>query len=124
QSITIMNKIKIGYYVATGLLSLMLLGSVIGFYFLQTDVAQGAFTALGYPAYLVIPLGVLKLAGVATLLTRFNARVVEWAYAAFAINFSLAITAHLSVGDGEAGGAMAALVLLVISYILGVKSSS
>lgn len=119
-----MNKIKIGYYVVTGLLSLMLLYSVIGMYFLQTEMVQGFFQALGYPSYLVIPLGVLKLAGVATLLSRFNPRVVEWAYAGFAINFSLAASAHLSVGDGEAGGAIGALVLLVTSYVLSMKSFS
>ncbi|MEQ9301801.1 MAG: DoxX family protein [Cyclobacteriaceae bacterium] len=117
-----MNKLKIGYYVVTGLLSLMLLYSVIGMYFLQTEMVQGFFTSLGYPSYLVIPLGIAKLAGIATLLSRFNPRVVEWAYTGFFINFSLAATAHLSVGDGEAGGAIAALVLLVISYILGTRS--
>jgi len=113
---------KIAYYVITGLLSLMLLYSSIGMYLMQTEMVKGFFEALGFPTYLVIPLAIAKITGVIVLLTRLNFYVKEWVYAAFFFNFSLAASAHINVGDGEAGGAFAALVLLVASYILDKKA--
>lgn len=113
-----MNKLKIAFYGVTGLLSLMLLFAAIGNYFLNTAAIKEAFGALGFPAFIVIPLGIAKIAGVIVLLTRFNKTLVEWAYAGFFFNFILAASAHLSVGDGEAVGSFVALLLLGISYIL------
>ena len=110
-------KMKIVFYVSTGLLSLMMLYSSIGMYLLNTSAIQGIFESLGFPAFLVIPLALMKIAGVITLLTRFHPIVKEWAYAGFFFNFVLAAAAHIHKGDGEAGGAIVALVLLIISYI-------
>jgi len=109
---------KIAFYVVTGLLAALLMFSVIGSYFLNTGAVQEAFEVLGYPAYMVIPLGIFKIIGVAVLLTRFDKTLVEWAYAGFTINFGLAASAHLNAGDGQAMGAFVALVLLAASYLL------
>ncbi|MFY0605518.1 MAG: DoxX family protein [Cyclobacteriaceae bacterium] len=117
-----MKKFKIAYYVVTGLLSLMLLYSSIGMYLLQTDMVKGFFEALGFPTFIVIPLAIAKITGVVVLLTRFNDTIKEWAYAGFFFNFVLAAAAHINVGDGEAGGAIMALVLLAVSYILDKKA--
>jgi hypothetical protein len=67
-------------------------------------------------------LAIAKIAGVITLLTRFHSTLKEWAYAGFFFNFLLAAGAHLSAGDGEAGAAFVALVLLLTSYFLEKKA--
>ena len=68
-----------------------------------------AFTHLGFPAYFRVELSWAKLLGVVLMLAPVPARLKEWAYAGFAINFASALIAHLSVGDGpEAWGWAAA----------------
>lgn len=119
-----MKKFNIAYYVVTGLLSFMLLYSAIGMYLLQTEMVQGFFVSLGFPAFIVVPLAILKIAGVVVLLTRFNHTLKEWAYAGFFFNFTLAAAAHINVADGEAAGAFMALILLISSYLLDKKSSA
>lgn len=116
-----MKKFKIAYYVFTGLLTVMLLLSVIGFYFINNDQAQVAFIALGYPTYIIIPLGIAKLFGLAAIWTGLSATLKEWAYAGFFFNFILATYAHIAVSDGEFGGGLIALVLLIGSYISNSK---
>lgn len=117
-----MKTYKILFYVTTGLLSLMMLASSIGYYLLNTAEVKAIFETLGFPPFVVIPLAIAKIAGVITLLTRFHPTVKEWAYAGFFFNFLLAIAAHVNVGDGEAGGAAIAMVLLIASYFTEKKA--
>ena len=115
---------KIAFYIATGLLSLMITSSVIGFYFLKNDQAVAAFESFGYPTYLVYPYGILKLIGIVVLwLPNFKA-LKEWAYSAFFFAFVLAFFAHFMVNDGEHFGAIIAIVLLLISYIFYKRMNS
>ncbi len=60
-----------------------------------------AFARLGFPnSYFRIELSLAKLVGVAALLIPLvPARIMEWAYAGFAINLISAIIAHLSIRD-------------------------
>lgn len=116
-----MKTYKIIFWVVTGLLSALMLMSV-GMYFFNYDEVSKAFTGLGFPTYIIRPLGTLKLLGVATILTRKYPVVTEWAYAGFFFNFVLAASAHLNAGDGEAGGSFMALVLLIASYITSKKA--
>ena len=113
-----MKKWKIAFYVVTGLLSLMMLASSIGFYLMQTETVKDIFETLGFPTFIVIPLAFAKIAGVIVILTRFGGPLVEWAYAGFFFDFVLAASAHINVGDGEEMGAFIALVLLAGSYYL------
>ena len=108
---------KIGFYVATGLLSLMITSSVIGFYFLKNDQAVAAFESFGYPIYLVYPYGVLKLIGIIVLWLPGLKSLKEWTYSAFFFAFVLAFFAHFMVNDGEHLGAIMAIVLLLVSYL-------
>ncbi|WP_460219077.1 DoxX family protein [Psychroserpens sp. MEBiC05023] len=111
-----MKRDKIIFYVATGLLTLFMLFSVSMYFFKHEDVAK-MFTSFGYPTYIIYPYAIAKLLGLVALWTpKFNA-LKEWAYSGFFFAFILAFFAHYMIGDGEQGGAVIALVLLITSYI-------
>ncbi|MEM9462934.1 MAG: DoxX family protein [Myxococcota bacterium] len=97
------------------MLSLLMLISV-GMYLFNHDEIAKEFVTLGFPAWLVYPLAVAKLLGVLAILTRRSAFLKEWAYAGFFFDVLLACVAHVMVGDGEQGGAIIGIVLVVVSY--------
>ncbi len=114
------NRNQLIFRIATGLLTaLMLLG--VGMYFTQHDTVSATFERLGYPAYLVYPLAIAKLLGLVAIWTNKSQILKQWAYAGFFFDFVLAITAHISVNDGEFAGAAVALVLLLTSHYFGRK---
>lgn len=104
------------YRIVTILFSLLMVMGA-GMYFFSNEVAVEMFTALGFPTYIIYPLAVLKLLGLIAIWTRKSEMLKEWAYAGFTFEFLLAISAHLNVGDGEAGGAVVALILVLVSYV-------
>lgn len=109
---------KIIYWLATGLLSAMMIMSA-GMYFFNNAEIQGMFESFGYPTYLIYPLAVAKIAGVVVLLTQKQSNLKEWAYSAFFFEFILAFLAHYMISDGQQGGAVIAMILLMISYFTG-----
>jgi hypothetical protein len=111
-----MNRDKIIYWAATGLLSLMMLASA-GMYLFNTGQVTDIFLALGYPAYLVVPLAALKILGVIAILTKKSEILKNLAYAGFMYDFLLAASAHVNAGDGEYLPALVALVLLGVSFL-------
>ncbi|MBK3518137.1 DoxX family protein [Carboxylicivirga marina] len=111
---------KIIYWIATGLLSAMMLMSA-SMYVFNNAAIQDAFTALGFPTYIIYPLALAKLLGLVAILSNKSKVLKEWAYAGFFFNFLLAASAHISISDGEQMGAIMALVLLILSYIFGRK---
>lgn len=111
-----MNKYKLAFYISTGLLSLMMLGSA-GMYFFNTPDVVEIFTRLGYPTYIIYPLAVAKILGIIAIWSNYSRILKEWAYAGFFFDFILALSGHLNAGDGEFGLAAAALALLAISYV-------
>ena len=115
-----MKKNKIIYWISTGLLSLMMVMSA-GMYFFNTSAVSQVFVSLGYNERIVIPLAILKLLGIATLLTNFSKTLKEWAYFGFLLDFVLALEGHLSAKDGEFGGALVAIVFWIISYTFNKK---
>ena len=60
-----MNTQKSIYWIATGLLSLMILGSAT-LYFVQTEEIAKVFKLLGYPTHLIIPIAIAKILGILT----------------------------------------------------------
>lgn len=109
-----MKKIKIAYWIFTGLFSAMILMGA-GMYLFQTDVMKVNFGLLGFPTWLIYPMAVAKIAGVATLLTRFNKTAVQWAYAGFTFNLLLAMGAHAGIGDSIMG-VLPPFLLLLLSF--------
>ncbi len=106
---------KIIYWIATGLLSLMMTMSSL-MYFIKTEEVSEIFKSLGYNDRIVIPLATLKILGIITILTNLSKTLKEWAYFGFLLDFVLALEGHLSANDGGHYTAVAAIALWVISY--------
>lgn len=112
-----MKTTKIIYWAATALLALMMTFSAYS-YLTQAEMKEG-FHHLGFPDYFRVELAIAKVLGVVALLAPIWARVKEWAYAGFAINFISAFIAHSAVGDPIENrvGPVIALILLTVSYL-------
>ena len=111
---------KIIYWVATGLLSVMMVLSA-SMYVFDNGMVSTTFANLGYPTYVIYPLAMAKILGVIAILTKKSNWLKEWAYAGFFFDFVLALLAHIQINDGEFGGAAIALVLLCVSYFYDKK---
>lgn len=107
---------KIAFYVSTGLLSAMMLMSA-GMYFFKYEYVSLVFSATGFPTYIIYPLAIAKILGLVAIWSRMSHTLKEWAYAGFFFDFVLAASGHISIGDGEAGGAIIAIVLVLVSYV-------
>lgn len=110
-----MKNEKTIYWVSTILLSLLTLMGVFN-YFFNYEMVTEAFAALGYPAYLVYPLGVAKLLAIIAILTRKSQLLTAMAYAGLFYTFLLGGISHIIAKEGSAVGAFIALILLVASY--------
>ncbi len=113
-----MNFKKIGYFVATGVLTAIMIFS-IQMYLRNPDVVAGYFENLNYPSYLVYPLAIAKILGLIAIWGNFSKWLKEWAYAGFFFDVTLALTAHLVAKDSQELFAIIAFVALFISYFLG-----
>ncbi|PJB12513.1 MAG: hypothetical protein CO119_06365 [Flavobacteriales bacterium CG_4_9_14_3_um_filter_40_17] len=112
---------KIVYWSSTAILCFILLYTS-GNYFFNHDASIDFFVALGYPVYIIYPLGAAKIMGVTVILFFNHLRLLkEWVYAAFFFNFVLAFFAHFLISDGSHFGAFFALILLLTSYFTGKK---
>jgi hypothetical protein len=88
---------SIGYWTAT-LLVAGELGLGGAWDLLRVPEVTRVTDHLGYPRYLLVILGVWKVAGAVALLVPGLARVKEWAYAGAFFTYSGAIASHLTVG--------------------------
>jgi len=111
-----MKRNRIIYWGSTGLLCGMMTASAAMYVFGNAEVSA-VFAALGYPTYLVYPLAVAKLLGVLAILTKRSPFLKDLAYAGFFYDFLLAGSAHLHAGDGDIIPALAALLLLIVSFV-------
>ena len=107
---------KIIYWVATGLLSIILVMSA-GMYIIKNDEIRETFSQLGFPTFIIYPLACLKILGLVAIWTKKSKTLKEWAYAGFFFNFILAFGAHISINDNEYAGAVVAMILLMVSYV-------
>lgn len=110
-----MKAIRITHWVVTVLLSALLLFSASMYVFNPEEISKH-FVALGFPTWLMYPMATAKFLGVIMILTKFKGWLTEWAYAGIFFNVLLATGAHLVAGDGEAGVALIATVVVLISY--------
>ena len=116
-----MKRNKIIYYIATSLLTLLMLFSV-SMYFFKHDEVSSMFTEFGYPTYIIYPYACAKLLGLFAIWNpKFNI-LKEWAYAGFFFAFVLAFFAHYMINDGGQVTALVALLLLLASYIFRNKN--
>jgi hypothetical protein len=108
-------RIKWAYLVSTALLSLMYLGSAF-YYLTHLAKVQALFGTLGYPAYLVSLLIVVKPLAILAILSRLKAALSNLAYAGIFYHLMLALSAHLNAGDFGFGPALVGLIALATSY--------
>lgn len=114
---------KVIYYIATGLLSLLMLFSA-SMYFFNNDAVQVMFEKFGYPTYIIYPLAIAKLLGIVAIWQNKSQALKEWAYAGFFYDFVLAFFAHYMISDGEQMGAVVGLIFLGVSYFYSKKIKS
>lgn len=116
-----MKAYKIAFWVSSGIMSLILLASAIGYIFKYDDVVT-VFEGLKFPAFIIIPLAIAKICGVIVVLTRKFGFLTDWAYAGIFFNALLALGAHLNISDKEWLGAVLILILVVISKYTSTKA--
>lgn len=109
---------QIVYWVTTVVLCGIMLYSA-SMYFTKTEMVKGFFENLNYPTYIVIPLAIMKILGVAMILWRQSKWLTEWAYAGFFFDLVLATLAHYYAGDGIIGFSLYGLLAILPSYFLG-----
>ena len=107
-----MKTTKIIYWTTTILI--FLFEGVMPALFSQSEEGKEGIRHLGYPAYFGITLTVFKVIGALCLiLPMMPARVKEWAYACFAVEFLFASISHAAV-DGVDGQTIFPLIILAI----------
>lgn len=108
---------RIIYWIATiGICAIMLYSAQM--YFRNTAMVEGFFESLNYPTYIVIPLAILKIAGVAMVLWRGIPWLTEWAYAGIFMDVALAAAAHYNA-DQDITLTLVTTVLVLASYFFG-----
>jgi uncharacterized membrane protein YphA (DoxX/SURF4 family) len=116
---TPIRKIKIFYWIFTGLLiAMMSAGSIPNL--LSSPESVALFTHLGYPVFLLPFLGAAKILGVIALLVPGFPRLREWAYAGFTFDLCGALYSSIAVGDPASFWAPICIGFIIIagSYIL------
>ena len=114
-----MKKIRIFYWIFTGLFGAMMLASSIPDILVIPQAVDIVSTHLGYPKYFIPFIGVAKFLGVVALLVPAFPRLKEWAYAGFVYDLLGAMYSHISVGDppGTWAPIFIGLFILFGSYI-------
>lgn len=107
--------LKIIYWISTGILSLLMLGSGFGYFFNYSKISAIVET-VDFPAWIIYPLGVAKILGVIAIVTRLSPTLKEWAYAGFTFNLLMASAAHYFVADGDHIGPLIPFAILMVSY--------
>ena len=107
------------FWTCTGLFAAVAAGSATR-QMLDPAWARESFERLGYPVYLIRPLSIAKLLGVAAILTNVSTQLRKLAQAGFFYHLLIALSAHVAAGDPPAmmTGAAAGLVLLLAAYAL------
>jgi hypothetical protein len=105
------------YWISTSLLSLLYLTSA-SMYLAKGDWVRQTLNELGYPAYLVPLLIIVKILGVTAILSRFSVALSDLAYAGMFFHLLLALLAHFV--DRKPSAALPAvlgLALLATSFV-------
>ncbi len=111
---------KIIYYVATGILTILVL-MYLGNSIFNNTVFSKRFAKMGYPTYLIYPIAIAKALGLIAIWTNKSKILKEWAYAGFLFVFILAFLAETHFVGGDYFTSPLALISLLTSYIFGKK---
>jgi hypothetical protein len=108
---------RIAYWISTGIVAVMLLGSLT--YLTGSEQVVSGFAKAGYPRHLRIVLGIAKPVAAIVLLLPGLALLKEWAYAGAAFALIMAFISAYSLGEGVLTWSppLALLAFLIISYV-------
>lgn len=112
-----MKKYKIIFWITTGLI--FLFEGVMPALTSQSEMSIQGITGLGYPVYFVLYLTIWKVLGsLVLIIPQVPARVKEWAYAGFGIDFISAFVSIVVVAGWNVSLVVPviAMVILVLSY--------
>jgi len=107
---------KIIYRIVKVLFSIMMLIGVATYAF-NYDIVSARFDGLGYPTYIILLLGVVKVLGLIAIWFSKSRLLKEWTYAGFVFVLILGVIAHLAINDNEYAPALISLILAVTSYV-------
>lgn len=113
-----MKALKITFYISTYLVVLGMAASAASYFFVP--LVKDSFTHTGFPDWFRVELGLAKALGVLALgIPAIPARIKEWAYFGFFIDFVSAFLAHYETGDPVLWQVrpLIILVVLIISYV-------
>jgi uncharacterized membrane protein YphA (DoxX/SURF4 family) len=105
----------ITYWGSTALLAFVLLSGGVAYLAHQAD-AEAGIAQLGYPSYLLVILGVWKLAGGLVVLAPRLPRLKEWAYAGAVFDLTGAAASHLARGN-DARHVIVPLALTIVALV-------
>lgn len=111
-----MKRIKVLYWIFTGLASLAFLASGI-MYFSGDPAIDEGFKQMGYPVFFKSILGVAKILGALALVNPWSNTLKEWAYAGFSFTLIGATITHLATSTPFIAP-LIFLALLASSYFL------
>jgi len=113
-----MKKIKVLYWVFTGLFAAMMFMSAVPDIFSNPIAVKGMHGDLGYPLYFIPFIGIAKALGVIAILVPGYPRIKEWAYAGLTFDLVGATYSIISSGQPFASYAfmIVPLALAVLSY--------
>jgi hypothetical protein len=104
-----MKKIKILYWVFTGLFAAMMFMSAIPDILSNPIAVKGMHGDLGYPLYFIPFIGVAKALGVVAILVPGYPRIKEWAYAG--LTFDLLGATYSIISAGQPLGSFVFMVI-------------
>lgn len=113
-----MKKIKILYWIFTGLFGAFMLFTAIPDIFINEETRQ-FMSMLGYPPYFTPFIGVAKVLGVIAILIPGFPRIKEWAYAGLAFDLIGAIYSIFAIGTPavQTLPMLIPVVLCILSYV-------
>ena len=113
-----MRKIKIMYWIFTGLFAALMLFSAVPDALVVPD-AVTFMVKLGYPVYIIRFLGIAKVLGVVAILIPGFPRLKEWAYAGLFFDLIGATYSIIAIGTPASGWGLMSIwfVMLFGSYI-------
>jgi len=104
---------SIGYWVTT-VITALLIGSGGIMQVMQTHDSVTGIVKLGYPLYVVVLLGIWKIAGAGTILAPRLPRLKEWAYAGIVFDLTGAAVSHAASGSSM-GNVIGPLVFTLVA---------
>lgn len=116
---TPMKKTKTLYWIFTILFALIMLATAIPNIMMSKDSIDLIHTALGYPEYFIMFVGIVKVLGVIGILIPGYPRVTEWAYAGLFFDLTAATISGIAAQgfDPAQFGMLIFIAPGVLSYI-------